>query len=188
MIIEYLYSFFSFVSDHVAIEIIAIISVFVFSKIYSIIRVGRWRKILLSALEYHRSHLEMIMSDPSVDVKNKELAQAMVWAITRQMPDDLKNKGGGAALFRSFSGQKTALNTCGTIFYDIARNFRFIDKRIIKLNSTLTSTFYRVFFIESFVSGIALLFMDIFMLRSIVLKPAGGSARLYYEMRRELKK
>ena len=188
MIIEYLHSCFSFVSDHVPLEIIVIILIFVFSKIYSISRVGRWRKILSSSLEYHRFHLEMIMSDPSVDVKNKELAQAMVWAITRQVPEDLKNKGGGAALFKSFLGHKTALNTCGAIFYDIARNFRFIDKRIVKLNSTLTSTFYRVFFAESFVPGIALLFMDIFMLKSIILKPADGSARLYYEMRRELKK
>lgn len=187
-VIEYLQSFFHFVSDHIAPEIIVIICIFVFSKIYSIIRADTWRKILSSALDYHKFHLEMIVKDPSVDVKNKELAQAMVWAITRQMPEDLKNKGGGAALFRSFAGHKTALNTCGTVFYDIARNFKFIDQRIVKLNSTLTATFYRVFFIESFVSGVALLFIDIFMLRSIVFKPAEGSARLYYEMRRELKK
>ncbi|MFA5517910.1 MAG: hypothetical protein WDA74_01510 [Spirochaetota bacterium] len=187
MIIEYLHLFFAFVSDYVAMEIIVIIFIFVFSRIYGIIRAGRWRKILSSALDYHRFHLEMIMNDPSADIKNKELAQAMVWAITRQMPDDLKDKGGGAALFRSLLGQKTALNTCGTIFYDIAKNFKFIDKRILKLNTTLTSTFYRVYFIESFASGVALLFMDIFMLKSIVLKPSDGSARLYYEMRRELK-
>ena len=148
VLVEYLRSFAGFVSGHV-------VSFFIFSKIYSIIRAGRWRKILSSSLDYHRFHLEMILNDPSVDVKNKELAQAMVWAITRQMPEDLKNRGGGAALFRSLSGEKTALNTCGTVFYDIAGNFKFIDKRIVKLNSALTATFYRIFFVESFCSGIA---------------------------------
>lgn len=176
-----------FVSKHVAPEIIVIVSVFIFSKIYTLLRAGRWRKILSSSLDYHRFHLEMIMNDSAVDVKNKELAQAMVWAITRQMSDDLKKSGGGAALFRSFSGEKTALNTCGTVFYDIARNFKFIDKRVVKLNSTLTATFYRIYFVESLFSGVALFFMDISMLKSIILKPADGSARLYYEMRRELK-
>ena len=186
MMVEYLHTFVDFVSKQVAPEIIVIVCVFLFSKIYTILRAGRWRKILSSSLDYHRFHLEMIMNDPSVDVKNKELAQAMVWAITRQMSDDLKKSGGGAVLFRSLSGEKTALNTCGTVFYDIARNFKYIDERLVRLNTTLTATFYRIFFVESFVSGIALLFMDISMLKSIVFKPADGSARLYYEMRREL--
>ncbi len=187
VLLEYFRSFTGFVSDEVAPEIIVIACAFIFSKIYSIFRAGRWRKILSSALDYHRFHLDMIMNDPSVDVKNKELAQAMIWAITRQIPEDLKNSGGGAALFRSLSGEKTALNTCGVVFYDIARNFRFIDERIVRLNTTLTATFYRIFSLESFFSGFALLYMDLFMLKSFIFKPAEGSARLYLEMRRELK-
>jgi len=128
----------------------------------------------------------MIINESAVDVKNKELIQAMIWAVTRQIPEDLKNSRGGAALFRSLSGEKTALNTCGAVFYDIARNFRFIDERIVKLNTTLTSTFYRIYSLESFFSGFALLYMDLLMFKSFIFKPAEGSARLYLEMRREL--
>jgi hypothetical protein len=185
--IDYFHSFADFVSHEVAPEIIVIACAFVFSGTYSLLRGGRWRKILSSALDYHRFHLGMIINDSAVDIKNKELAQAMIWAVTRQIPEDLKNSGGGAVLFRSLSGEKTALNTCGVVFYDIARNFKFIDDRIFKLNSTLTSTFYRIYSAESFFSGFALLYMDLFMLKSFIFKPAEGSARLYLEMRRELK-
>jgi hypothetical protein len=185
--IEYFRCFSGFVSEEVAPEIIVIVCAFIFSKIYSISRAGRWREILSSALDYHRFHLDIIMNDTSVDVKNKELVQAMIWAVTRQIAENLKNSGGGALLFRSLFGEKTALNTCGAVFYDIARNFRFIDHRIVRLNTTLTSTFYRIYSAESFFSGFALLYMDLFMLKSFIFKPAEGSARLYLEMRRELK-
>lgn len=175
------------VREYVAPEIIVVICAFFISAVYSFFRGGRWRKILSASLDYHRFHLDMILNDPAVDIKNKELAQAMIWAITRQMPDDLKSSGGGALLFRSLSGEKTALNTCGVVFYDIARNFRYIDRRIVKLNSTLTATFYRILSLESFFSGFALMYMDLFMIKSLIFNPAEGAGRLYLEMRKEIK-
>jgi len=184
---DYLKSMAGYLNYYVAAEIYYLAGAAFLMFIYSLIRGGVWRRILASSLDYHKFHLNMIMNDSAVDTKNRELAQAMIWAITRQLPDDIKKMGGGKALLRSFMGEKTALNTCGSIFYDIARNYRYIDQRIVKLNNTLLGTFYRIFFLESFLSGVSALYMDIFLLKSFIFKPLEGSPKLYLEMFKELK-
>ena len=176
-----------YLNYYVAAEIYYLAGAVFFMLLYSILRGDTRRRVLSGSLDYHKFHLNMIMNDSTVDTKNRELAQAMIWAITRQLPDDIKNRGGGKALLRSFMGDKTALNTCGSIFYDIARNYRYIDQRIVKLNNTLLGTFYRIFFLESLFSGVSALYMDIFLLKSFILKPGEGSSKLYLEMFKELK-
>lgn len=156
--------------------------------LYRKLRLGRWRSILKSSVEYHKSHLAAISKDPSMSEKSRELAQALLWGATRQLSIDLKNGKGGAALWRSFLGDKTALNTCGTVYYQSARNYMYIDQIIIKLNDTLISTFYRIYFLESRLSIAAILYLDITLLLYLITRPESGTGRLYLEMRRERKK
>ena len=152
--------------------------------LYRKLRLGRWRTILKRSVDYHKFHLSSISKDPSVDEKTRELAQALLWGVTKQLPIDLENGKGGKALWRSFTGDKTALNTCGTVYYQCARNFRYIDKIIVKLNDTLLSTFYRIYLLESYFSYVSIFYMDFSLLFYILTKPQSGTGRLYLEMRR----
>lgn len=152
---------------------------------YSRLRKGWWRRILGASLDYHKFHLAALQSDKNIDEKTREFSMALLWAINKQLPSDLTN-GGGKALWSSFLGLKTSLNTCGSIFYESSRFIRFIDQRIVKLNDTLLSTFYRIMFLESIISPLAIVFMDIFFLLSLLKKPDRGAARLYIEMKREI--
>jgi len=152
--------------------------------VYRKLRIGRWRTILKNSVEYHKFHLASVSKDPSMDEKSRELAQALLWGATRQLSTDLKDGKGGAALWRSFIGDKTSLNTCSTVFYECARNFRYIDRIIMKLNDTLMSTFYRIYFLESYLSIAAILYMDITLLLSMITRPKSGTGRLYIEMRK----
>ena len=150
---------------------------------YRKIRLGRWRKILKRSVEYHQFHLASISKDPAMSEKSRELAQALLWGVTKQLPLDLQNGKGGNALWRSFIGDKTSLNTCGTVYYQCARNFRFIDTIILKLNDTLISTFYRIYLLESYFSIIAILYMDFTLIIYMITRPESGTGRLYLEMR-----
>jgi hypothetical protein len=161
-------------------------AVFIFTLVvYRKLRLGRWRKILKRSVDYHKFHLSSISKDSSIDEKTRELAQALLWGVTKQLPLDLENGRGGRALLRSFLGDKTALNTCGTVYYQCARNIRYIDKIIIKLNDTLLSTFYRIYMLESVLSYIAVIYMDLTLLYYLIIKPQSGTGRLYLEMRGE---
>jgi len=151
--------------------------------VYRKIRLGRWRGILKRSVEYHIFHLSSISKDPAMDEKSRELSQALLWGAAKLLPVDVKDGKGGKALWRSFLGDKTALNTCGTVYYECARNFRFIDKIILKLNDTLISTFYRIYLLESYLSIAAILYMDFTLLIYMLTRPAGGTGRLYLEMR-----
>ncbi len=153
--------------------------------IYGKIRKGWWRKILGASLDYHKFHLAAMQGDRGIDEKTREFSMALLWAINKQLPSDLSH-GGGRALWSSFLGQKTALNTCGSIFYEASRHARFIDLKIFKLNDTLLSTFYRIFFVESVFSPFAILFMDLLFILSLIKKPDSGAARLYIEMKKDM--
>ncbi len=120
--------------------------------------------------------------------KNRELSQALLWAATKQLQLDIKSGKGGRALWRSFLGDKTALNTCGTVYYECAKNYRFIDSIVLKLADTLISTFYRIYLLESYLSIIAVIYMDFVLFISMITRPKSGSGRLYLEMRCEDKK
>ena len=163
-------------------------AVVLFLLIYRKLRIGRWRKILKNSVEYHIYHLSSISKDLSMDEKTRELAHALHWGASKQLQLDLADGKGGTALWRSFLGDKTSLNTCGTVYYQCARNFRFINKIIIKLNDTLLSTFYRIYILESYLSIVAILYMDFTLLFYMLTKPVSGTGRLYLEMRGELRK
>jgi hypothetical protein len=125
------------------------------------------------------------MKDSTVSEKSRELSQALFWSITKQLPAELESGKGGKALWGSLIGDKTSLNTCGTVFYQCARNFRNTDDIIIKLNDTLMSTIYRIYLLESYVSIPAILYMDFMLLINQIIKPNGGPGRLYRELRKE---
>ncbi len=154
--------------------------------VYGRYRRGWWRKIFSVSLDYHKFHLAAIQADKGVDEKTREFAIALLWAINKQLPVDLGKNGGGKALWLSFLGEKTALNTCGAIFYESSRFMKFIDLRIVKLNDTLLSTFYRIFFLESIFLPIAVPVMDIRFFLSMIRQPKSGASRLYLEMKKEI--
>lgn len=158
--------------------------------VYRFSRRERWRAILGESLEYHRFHLSQRNSDKNTSEKAREMYQALLWAVNKQLKDDLARSGGkgGPVLWRSFLGDKTCLNTCGTVFYESAKNYRFVDETLIKLNDTLISTFYRILMLESILSPLALVYMDVMLLWSIIRKPAAGTGRLYREMLSGVKK
>ena len=162
--------------------------VILFLLVYRKLRLGRWREILKRSVDYHKFHLASISKDPSMDEKTRELAQAMFWGVTKQLQIDLENGRGGKALWRSFLGDKTSLNTCGTVYYQCAMNVRSIDRIIIKLNDTLISTFYRIYLLESYLSFLAILYMDFALFFYMASKPQSGTGRLYLEMLEEIKK
>jgi len=150
--------------------------------LYHRLRITKWRKILRNSIEYHKFHLSSLTKDSTVSEKSRELSQALLWSITKQLPLDLESGKGGKALWRSFLGDKTSLNTCGTVFYQCAKNFSNTDSIIIKLNDTLMSTIYRIYLIESYVSIPAILFMDFIFIINQIIKPKTGPGRLYREL------
>jgi len=159
------------------------IAVIVILLAYRKLRLGRWRTMLKNSVEYHKFHLASVSKDPTMNEKTRELAQALFWAVSRQLNDDIAGGKGGTALWRSFAGEKTALNTCSTVYYQCARNYMYIDECIMKLNGTLLSTFYRIYLLESYFSIASILYMDINLLVCMITRPAGGTGRLYLEMR-----
>jgi len=161
--------------------LVIIIILFLYRKL----RISKWRKVLRNSIEYHKFHLVSLTKDSTVSEKSRELSQALFWSITKQLPVDLKSGSGGKALLRSFFGDKTSLNTCGTVFYQCANNFRNTDSIIIKLNDTLMSTIYRIYMLESYFSIPAILYMDLTFLISKIVKPKSGPGRLYLEMTKE---
>lgn len=158
--------------------------------LYRLLRKKRWQKILGASLDYHRFHLGMLSGNRDTDEKCRSLYQAMLWAVSRQLADDLKRTGGkgGMVLLMSFAGNKTCINTCGTVFYESAKNYNFIDASVMRLNDTLISTLYRILLIESILAPFALIYMDMRLLASLVTKPDSGTGRLYREMLADIKK
>ena len=152
--------------------------------LYRLLRKKRWQRVLSASLNYHRYHLTMLAGDRMTDEKNRSLYQAMLWAINKQLPDDLNRSGGkgGLVLLRSLAGDKTCINTCGTVFYESARNYSFIESNVIKLNGTLVSTLYRIVLLESMLAPFALIYMDLRLLAAFITKPGSGTGRLYKEM------
>jgi hypothetical protein len=153
--------------------------------LYRKLRISKWRKVLRNSIEYHKFHLSSLAKDSTVSEKSRELSQALLWSVTKQLPLDLESGKGGKALWRSFWGDKTSLNTCGTVFYQCARNFRNTDSIIIKLNDTLMSTIYRIYLLESYFSIPTILYMDFMSLVNRIIKPKSGPGRLYLEMMKE---
>jgi len=153
--------------------------------VYRKFRTNQWRKILKQSIEYHKFHLVSISKDPSVNQNSRDLAQSMLWGVTKQLPIDIKG-GGWRALINSFSGKKTSLNTCGTVFYECARDPVSMDVIIFKLNNTLLSTIYRIFILESGLSILGLLYNDITLLFYLITKSESGTGRFYLNMKREI--
>ncbi len=154
--------------------------------VYRRLRINRWRDILKSSIEYHKYHLYSLSRGSSNDSKSRELAQSLLWCVTKQLPDELKNGRGGAALLNSMAGNKTSINTCGTVFYECAKNYQTIEPVIYKLNITLISTLYRIFIIESPLSVIGILHNDLLLIIHFLKRTNSGSGRLYLDLNSDL--
>ena len=153
---------------------------------YRMLRIKQWRRILKESIEYHKFHLESISRDPSANSHSRQMAHSLLWGVTKQLPLDLKDGKGGRALLHSFQGRKTSLNTCGTVFYECAKNHHVMDVTIFKLNDTLLSTIVRIFILESFFSAFGLIYFDL----NLVMRLSAGSERgmggFYLKMKNEI--
>lgn len=154
--------------------------------VYRRLRINRWREILKSSLEYHKFHLYSLSRGNSNDSKSRELAQSLLWGITKQLPEEIKNGRGGIALLNSMAGNKTSINTCGTVFYECAKNHHAIDPIIYKLNITLISTLYRIFILESPFSVIGIIHNDLLLVIHFLKRTESGSGRLFLDLNRDL--
>jgi len=177
VVIEYLKSYVALLPGWSVYPVVIILLL-----IYRKLRFGRWKAILQESIDYHKFHLLSINKAPSTDDKSRELAQALFWAATKQLAADFTGAKGGRLLLRSFYGEKTALNTCYTVYYECAGNYSYIDKNIIRLNETLISTIYRIYLIESWLSFLNILYSDIVLFFCRILKPEKGAWRLYLEI------
>lgn len=139
----------------------------------------RWLKILEGSLNYHRYHFNIIRNDSSINGKNKETASALIWAINRQFVEDKKEGLGLKGVWRSFLGHKTSIQITSEVFYRTALQRWDLDIKILKLARTLSSTFYRLFLINSIISLIVVLFMDLMFLISLLFGRKSGPEGLY---------
>ena len=153
--------------------------------VYRKFRTKKWRRILKNSIEYHKFHLASISNDSSADARSRELAHSLLWGIAKQLPADLKEGRGSRALYNSFTSRKTALNTCGTVFYECVNDRNSKNMTIFKLDNTLISTLYRAYLLESVFSILGLLFYDISLLKNKIIKSQSGNGKFYVEMSRE---
>ncbi len=165
-------------------NIVTAVLIIIFLLIYKNFRIHSWRRILKESIEYHKLHLFSLNKDSSLKQNSRELAQSLLWGITKQLPLDLKDGKGARALLNSFSGNKTSLNTCGTVFYECAKNHKSTDITICRLNNTLISTLYRIFIIESSFSIIGLIYFDFKLFTSFLIKTRSNTGSFFLEMKR----
>jgi len=164
------------------------IAVIILLFLYRRFRARRWKYILKASIKYHKFYLTDISNDPSIDRNSRDLAHSLLWGITKQLPLDIKEGKGGVALYNSLSGKKTSLNTCGTVFYECAKNHKTMDPTVFSLTNTLISTIYRIFILESHLSVFGLLYYDINLLYNYAINSVRGSGRLYLDLTKKITK
>lgn len=142
----------------------------------------RWLSILSTALDYQRYHLNMILVENSIDDKTRDFARAMLWAINKQFVLDRKKGWGLCIIWKSIMGEKTSIQILGEIVLRIAKNQMGADARIMRLLSTLISTFYRYFLIRSALSLFFLIFMDLSLLFSFLRTADNGASLMYRDI------
>ncbi len=142
----------------------------------------RWLFILSAALDYQRYHLNMILVENSIDDKTRDFARAMLWAINKQFVLDRKKGWGLCIIWKSIMGEKTSIQILGEIVLRIAKNQMGADARIMRLLSTLISTFYRYFLIRSALSLFFLIFMDLSLLLSFLRATDNGTLLMYRDI------
>jgi len=148
----------------------------------------RWISILAESLNYHRFHLNVIVREKTADDKNREVARAMLWAIDKQFPVDCREGLGFKTFLKAYTGQKNSLLIMSEVFYQVARYYYQIDKRVPRLMYTLHSTLSRRTIIESIFAPLALPYMDIFLLLTVAGIARSGKSRMYRDFSRQIRK
>ncbi|MCP4135309.1 MAG: hypothetical protein GY754_30350 [bacterium] len=164
---------------HIIVSILGAVFLFLYYKNSK----KRWNYILHESLNYHKYHLNNLRNDPLANDKTSEYCKIMLWAIEKQYITDRETGNLGIrGILRTFVGQSSSLQIIGEIYFQIARYRSPVDERILKLINTLSSTFYRLFFMSSIISLISLVFMDFFLLLSFAKFSKKGIAGLYRDI------
>lgn len=148
-------------------------------------RKKKWLRVLDESFQYHRYHLLMARDDMTLQHKSREIARAMLHVIDRQLKSDFKrnnvNLGG---FLKSILGMGTSLQLSGEIHYQVMRYHYDVDEIIVRLYNTFSSTLYRLFFLNSIVMPLAILFMDFFYVLSLTGLRKNGPLCLFRDLHR----
>ncbi len=146
----------------------------------------RWRTLLNFSFDYHRHHLVMLRGDPGVNQRSREMATGMLWIIEKQLPrDEADGKINFRGFLRSMLVGGTSLQLVGETWYQIYRYRYDLDVRIPRLLITLSSTLYRVFYLNSWVMIILLPWWDVKLLCSFFPAVKGGPMGLFRDLYRD---
>lgn len=139
----------------------------------------RWAAIIAEALRYHRFHFDSLLADRSADPAIREYARALRRAIDQQLTDDIRRglPGLRGVLF-AFAGGPSALQIVADVYYQIFRTRR-RDETILRLLDTVRSALYRFYLVHSILMPLALICMDLSLIRARIRKAKSGPAGLY---------
>jgi hypothetical protein len=139
----------------------------------------RWSAIIAEALCYHRYHFDYMVADMGVDPPLREYARALRRAIDQQLNDDIRRGLPGLkGIVFAFTGGPCALQIVAEVYYQIFRHRR-MDETMLKLLDTARSALYRFYLVHSIVMPLALVFMDLSLIRARIRNAARGPAGLY---------
>jgi len=139
----------------------------------------RWSAIIAEALRYHRYHFDYLAADMGVEPPLREYARALRRAIGQQLNDDIRRGLPGLkGIVFAFTGGPRALQIVAEVYYQIFRHRR-MDETMLKLLDTARSALYRFYLVHSILMPLALIFMDISLIRERIRNAAHGPAGLY---------
>lgn len=155
--------------------------------LYVRLRRRRWNAWLQEAVQYHRFHLTMMLNEKSLNDESRDIARTMMNIIDRQFAFDRKNGLGLRGLWMARSGKKSTLNSLDEMFVTLYRDRFFgviknFDGRIERLYTTLVSTIYRLYFLNSLIALPAIVYMDSVMLIAMTGIIQRGAPRLYLDI------
>ncbi len=155
--------------------------------LYYRVRNPWWRRVIKRAVEYHRYHFLIIRNDRDANDKTRDLAYEMLMVLDRQFRADMEGSPGMRMIFRSQLGEKSTLLSLYEIFEKLYRDRAFtgsseLDGRLERLFHTMSSMIYRYYMMTSVFGIVALLYMDLALLLSIIRVDRRGSSRLFRDI------
>lgn len=146
-----------------------------------------WTQVLHESIQYHRYHLIMARENQLLSTKSREISRGMLYVIDRQLKNDFNRKQVNLKGFlKSIIGAGTSLQLSAEIHYQIMRFHYDIDEIIIRLYITFSSTLYRLFFLNSILLPLSILFMDILNLASLISRRKSGPLCLFRDIIKQI--
>jgi len=170
--------FYSLVSDNLFFTVLCVCIFLILSVYYSHAK-KRWAAVLQRSFSYHRYNLKMIKAEQGLDQRTSEVATAMLWALEKQLEIDTHAKTGLRAFFGAFSGKPSSLGIVADTSWTIMEHHVTMEKDIVRLHRTLTSSLYRYFLLNSILGVVLLFYMDFRLILSLLFKPGHGPSALY---------